>query len=147
MDLTIIAILISLISPLVAIYLDYKNKKFVADIATQNELLIHKIYKEKINFDNIEKVLTEFMDMYNASRDTGISALIKSGVASIDNEEHIKYVITEIQNRTGKNPLGKYSEQIAQVGLLNFFKNTNLQSYKDSGGIENIIEKLNDNKK
>jgi hypothetical protein len=143
MTLTILEALISITSPLVAIYLYDKNKKFIADLTKKNELFIQKIYQDKLTSEKNMAVLTEYLVMYNSSKDSGISALIKAGVASLNSNQDIKYVFTEIQSRTGKHPLGKYANPIEQAGLLKFFKNIDLQSFKESGGIENIIEKLN----
>ncbi len=76
--LALFGLLISLVSPLVAIYLYYLNKKFVNDITNKNELFIHKIHKEKISLEKNEYVLSQFIDPFSSSKDTGISALIES---------------------------------------------------------------------
>ncbi len=76
--LALFGLLISLVSPLVAIYLYYLNKKFVNDITNKNELFIHKIHKKKISLEKNEYVLSQFIDPFSSSKDTGISALIES---------------------------------------------------------------------
>ena len=94
----------------------------------------------------MDAVISSFLEMYHASKDTGISALIKSGIKSIDNEHEMKYIIAEVQNRTGKHPLGSYTSQIEQAGFLNFFKKIDLPTFKTSGGIEGILDEISNEK-
>ncbi|TAK76441.1 MAG: hypothetical protein EPO11_04200 [Gammaproteobacteria bacterium] len=142
MMLEIIGIIIALASPLLAVYLYYANKKFTQDIAHNNEIFIHKIHKEKLFSEKIDRVVSQFLDMYNSSKDTGISALIRSGIGNLDSNEDIQFVLTELEKRTGKKPLGKDNDAIKQVGLLKFFQHTDLNKFRECNGIENIIKEL-----
>lgn len=137
MTLAIIGIIISLISPIVAIYLFSANKKFVLDQSRRNDEYIKQLHSETISIEKMHSVISSFLEMYNTSKDTGISALIKSGIKSIYNEHEINYIIVEIHNRTGKHPLGRYNTQIAQADLVVFFQKIDLPTFKTSGGIEN----------
>lgn len=140
--LEVIGIIISLASPVLAIYLYYSNKKFTQDLASKNETFIHKIHEDKLSSQKIDHVLSQFLDMYNSSKDTGISALIKSGIGNLSNNEDIQFVLTELEKRTGKKPLGKNDDAIKQVGLLTFFQYTDLNKFRECNGIENIIKEL-----
>ena len=53
--------------------------------------------------EKIENVLTKFNELYNTSKDNGVSALIRSGIKSIDTEEQLQYIINEIEKTTNKN--------------------------------------------
>lgn len=140
--LSLLEILIALASPILAIYLYYKNTQFVKDITNKNEIFIHKIHKEKLSSEKIERVLSQFLDLHSSSKDTGISALIKSGIGSLDSNEDIQFVLIELEKRTGKKPLGKNDPIIKQVGLLTFFQYTDLNKFRECKGVENIIEQL-----
>ncbi|MEO8400748.1 MAG: hypothetical protein ABI597_02990 [Gammaproteobacteria bacterium] len=142
MELTIIGLIISLISPIVAIYLYKENKKFVLAMSDKNSEYIKQLHSEKVSAEKMENVIASFLQMYNASKDTGISALIKSGISSLDKEHEMKYIIAEVQIRTGKHPLGSYASQIEQAGLLNFFKKIDLPTFKTSSGMEKVLEEI-----
>jgi hypothetical protein len=143
MTLTIIGVIISLISPIVAVYLFSANKKFVLDQSKKNTAYIKQLHSEKISIEKMDNIISSFLEMYNESKDTGISALIKSGIKSIDNEHGINYIIAEIHNRTGRHPLGSYKAQIEQASIAIFFQKIDLPTLKTSGGIEKIISESN----
>jgi hypothetical protein len=142
MTLTIIGIIISLISPIIAVYLFSANKKFVLDQSKRNTEYIKQLHSEKISIEKMDGVISNFLEMYNASKDTGISALIRSGIKNINNEHEINYIIAEIHNRTGKHPLGNYNTQIEQAGLVVCFQKIDLLTLTNKG-IEEIINEIN----
>lgn len=142
-SLTVIGLIISFISPIVAVVLYQRNKKFVLELSEKNDNFIKQIHAERLSTEKMTHVIDAFLAMYNASKDTGISALIKAGITSLDNEHEINYVLAEIENCTGKHPLGRYQESIEHGGILKFFKKVDLPSLKINGGIEKIIEQLN----
>ncbi len=143
MTLTFIEIIISLISPIVAIYLFSANKKFILKQSKDNDEYIKQLHSEKISIEKMDGVIASFLAMYNASKDTGISALIKSGIKSLNNEHEVNYTVAEIHNRTGKHPLGNYKAQIEQAGVAIFFQKIDLPTFKINGGIEKIIAEIN----
>lgn len=139
MILTIIGLIISLISPVVAILLYIENKKFVLRLSTNNLKFLDKLHAEKIYLEKTANIINSFLQMVNASKDTGISALIKSGIKSLDKEYQMEYVISAIKDRTGKDPLGQYAAQIKQKGFLNFFQIIDLKTLKTDNGIEKLL--------
>lgn len=145
MTLTIIGLVFSLISPLVAIYLYYTNKKFVLELSKNNSEFIKQLHSENLSAEKMTNVVASFLEMYNARKDTGISALIKGGVSKLDNEYEIEYVVAEIHNRTGEHPLGSNYTKIKQAGLLNFFKKIDLPTFK-TNGVEKVIQEINHEK-
>lgn len=90
----------------------------------------------------VQRVFDKYMDLHNASKDTGISALIRAGVARIQNEKDIRYIVSEIQNKTGSHPFDVYSEQMKDINLVKFFKEIDEESLRESGKVESVINKL-----
>lgn len=143
MIVSIIEISIALIALIASIYFFKSNKKSEKEQSEKNEQNIKQLQSEKISSEKNEEIISKFVNMYDTSKDKGISALIKSGIKEIHIEHDIQYILTEIQNRTGKDPLGRYRSKIEQRGVLNFFQEIDLANLKTIGGIEKVLDKNN----
>lgn len=96
----------------------------------------------------ISKVCEEYLNLCNDSRDSGISALFKSGISELSNENDAISVVDNIEKRTSKSALGKDTEKaIREYGILRFFQSTSWNEIKNKGGVLDTIEYLKNNMK
>lgn len=60
MTLTIIGLIASLISPIIAMYLYHTNKKFVLELTEKNSELIKQMHSEILSSEKTINIITEF---------------------------------------------------------------------------------------
>lgn len=139
----LLSLLTTIIAIFIPIYIFNKGEKSKKKNSDNQILENERLEAEKRRNDNANRVVDKYMQLHNSSREKGISALFTSGMSSLENEEQAKFVIEEINKRTGKSPLGRYLDKITDIGILHFFKNTTWEEINKLGGIEPTIEKIN----
>jgi hypothetical protein len=68
------------------------------------------------------KVADEYVEMARRNFDSGPHALANLGLEQLGDDKLIREAINEMKVRTGRDPWGKYSELIADIDLVEFFK-------------------------
>ena len=139
--ISLLSLFISIITIITVISLYFKNKKLTFHLHNKIKEFSKDLFNEKQSSDRINNVIDSFLDLYNSNKDTGVLALIRSGIKNLETEDEIVEAISVIQNRIGENPLGSMIERIKEVGLFKFFKIATLNSIKKDG-IEECLKRV-----
>ncbi len=139
--LPIIAIIISSLSPIVAILIYRRNKEHIKEIDSENKEFLQKLHNDKMRQSNVNNVVNKYFELTKSLKDTGISALIKAGLSNLQTENEAKQAIGNISSSVAKHPLGRYQHDIEQVGILKVFKSINLEILKNPG-LDKVLSEL-----
>jgi hypothetical protein len=75
----------------------------------------------------VKDVVNKYVQFRESSKDAGFSALFKSGVKSLHDDDEIEQVLRQITDKGYKSPLGREEEKLRSFGLKKFF---NIATYE-----------------
>lgn len=130
LSLSIMAIVISIVSPITAVIIYKKSILFA-----------QKLHDDKSESDRVKAVVDKYVDLANKGKDSGIGALVRAGIKNLKSEQEISKALSDIANQVGKHPLGCDQKKVEDAGLLRFFEMFEFELFKN-GGADAIIERL-----
>src|SRR5207245_1026954 len=83
-----------------------------------------KRYKEDIRAKRIDTVTASYLKLSQGFKrtDTGLSALIKSGIWTLNDEAEIREVCQKIMDHGEESPFGGFHARIMKLNLWEYFK-------------------------
>lgn len=101
-------------------------------------------YSREQSETRISRVLGTYIDMSRSLTSKGFHALIKAGVSTLESNQEVRTLLTQITQHGENNPLGKHQELLHEVDLHVFFETARELEYDfiHKGTPEKVVRQM-----